>query len=248
VKAATILMGLVFISPVLFTLVLSLNFEGVFPTLRQYGELLITNFTFLNHFWYSVFYSLIITIVCIILSFPLGFLFAKLQFPFKNSIFLLFIIAMLLPFQATVLPQYIQLRDFGLLGTPVALIIPAVFSPFAVFLFCQFIKQVPTDVLEYTTLVTSSPIRILWHAVLPQVRPAVFALSVMVFCESWNMMEPVIFFAIRNPGIHPLSVRLGDLPEPVAFSAATVYMVPVLFLFLLFKEALAESMGRFRWG
>ena len=61
------------------------------------------------------------------------------------------------------------------------------------------------------------------------------------------MVEPVLLFAAKNPEIHPLSVTLGDLPEAVSFSAAAVYMIPILFLFLLFKETLASSMERFRW-
>jgi ABC-type glycerol-3-phosphate transport system permease component len=88
---------------------------------------------------------------------------------------------------------------------------------------------------------------ILWHAVIPQIRPAIAALAVMVFCESWNMVEPALIFASKNPGIHPLSVRLGDLPEPVSFGAAMVYMYPILLLFLMFKETLASSMEKFRW-
>jgi len=160
----------------------------------------------------------------------------------------IFVIAMMLPFQATLLPTYIQLRDFGLLNSPAALVLALSFSPFAVFLFHQFIKTIPSDLLDCATLETSSVFQIFRYAVIPQIRPAVVALSVIVFCESWNMVEPVLVFAAKNPDIHPLSVRLGDLPESVSFSAATVYMVPILFLFLLFRDKLAASMGRFNWG
>ncbi|MCL2030261.1 MAG: carbohydrate ABC transporter permease [Oscillospiraceae bacterium] len=247
VTIALLLAGLVFITPVLLTLLLSLRFEGGFPTWRQYEELLITNYTFLRFFWNSMGYSLAITLLCVLISFPLGFLFAKVRFWGRDTLFLVYIIAMLLPFQATLLPNYIQLRDFDLLNTPMALILPAVFSPFAVFLFRQFIKSVPSELIDYTMLETSSAFLILRYAVFPQIRPAAAALSVIVFCESWNMIEPVLIFAAKNPDIHPLSVRLGDLPPPVFFSAASVYMYPILLLFLLFKEILAASMKRFRW-
>lgn len=239
--------GLIFIVPVLVTLALSLRFEGRFPTWRQYGELLVTDYTFLRYFWNSLFYALGITAVCVTLSFPLGFLFAKVRFPGRDALFFVYIIAMMLPFQATLLPNYIQLRDFGLLNTPAALALPTVFSPFAVFLFRQFIKSVPTELIDYTTLETSSAFQILRHAVFPQVKPAAAALAVMVFCECWNMVEPAIIFAAKNPDIHPLSVRMGDLPANVSFGAAAVYLYPVLILFLLFKDTLAASMERFRW-
>jgi len=246
-KVLLILAGLVYVCPVLVTFVLSLRFEDGFPTVEQFYELLITNYTFLQYFWNSMYYSLCITALCIVFSFPLGFLFAKVKFPGRDAIFFIYIVAMMLPFQTTLLPNYIQLRDFGLLDTPAALVLPLAFSPFAVFLFRQFMKSVPQDVIEYTTLVTSSPFQILRYAVVPHVKPAIAALAVIVFCESWNMIEPVFIFASKNPEIHPLSVTLGDLPADVSFSAATVYMFPILMLFMLFKEALADSMKEYKW-
>jgi len=248
VKALLVFFGGIFIIPVLVTLFLSFSFERRFPTLGQYGELLITNNAFLRFFWNSAFYSLCIMLACIILSFPLGFIFAKLKIPGKNALFFIYIIAMMLPFQATLLPNYIQLRDFRMLNTPLALILPLSLSPFAVFLFRQFIKGIPSELLDCATLDTSSVIKILWHVALPQIRTATGALALMVFCESWNMVEPALIFTAKNPDIHPLSVRLGDLPSQVSFSAAIVYMAPILFLFLLFKESLVSSMEHFRWG
>jgi len=246
-KAALILVAMIFIGPILVTLFLSFRFYGGFPTFAQYGELLITNNSFLRYFWNSTLYALGITTVCVAISFPLGFLFAKVKFPGRDGLFFIYIIVMMLPFQATLLPNYIQLRDFGLLNTPMALVLPLVFSPFAVFLFRQFIKSIPSDLLDCAVLDTSSAVRILSSVVLPHVRHAAAALYIMIFCECWNMVEPVLIFTAKNPYIHPLSVTLGDLPEQVSFSAATVYMVPVLFLFLLFKETLSTSMERFRW-
>ena len=243
-----LILGLAFASPILVTLFLSLSFENGFFTLRQYDELFITNYSFLRFFWNSMSYSLIITVSCVAMSFPLGFLFAKIKFFGRDALFFIYIIAMMLPFQATLLPNYIQLRDFGLLNTPMALVLPLSFSPFAVFLFRQTIKGVPTELLEYTTLETSSAFSILRYAVFPQLRPAVAALMVIVFCESWNMVEPVLIFAAKNPEIHPLSVTLADLPANVSFGAAAVYMFPILILFLLFKETLIASMEKYRWG
>jgi multiple sugar transport system permease protein len=249
-KIVTVLLvpvGLIYISPVLVTFALSLRHEDSFFTLNQYWELLVTNYTFLRHFWNSMLYSLSITVICITLSLPLGFLFAKVCFPGRDIIFFVYIVAMMLPFQSTLLPAYIQLRDFGLLGTPAALVLPLAFSPLAVFLFRQFIKSISSDLLDYTTLETSSSFQILWYAVIPQIKPAIAALAVIVFCESWNMVEPVFIFAARNPDIHPLSVTLGDLPNEVSFSAATVYMLPILILFILIKEALVSAVERYRW-
>lgn len=239
--------GLLFAAPVAFTLLPSLHFGGAFPTVRQYGELLITNYSFLRFFWNSSFYAVSITLLCVLISFPLGFLFAKVRFPGRDALFFIYLIVMLLPFQATLLPNYIQLNTFGLLNTPLALALPLLFSPFAVFMLRQFMKNVPEELLEYTLMESSSLAALFRYAVWPEVKPAVTALAIIVFCESWNMVEPALIFAAENPGIRPLSVMLSQLPEDVSFSAATVYMYPIIIIFILFKETIQSSMSSFHW-
>ncbi len=247
-KLLLLLVGLAFISPVVITLLESLRYGDNFPTVQQYGELMITNNAVLPYFWNSVFYSLVITVAGVILAFPLGFVFAKVKFPGRNILFFIFIIAMMLPFQTISLSMYIQLRDLHMLNSRWSLIMPLVFSPFAVFLFRQFIKSVPTELLDYTTLETTSAFKVLWHAVLPQTKPAIAAVAIMTFCEAWNMVEPVRYFInFRQLDIRPLSVVLDELPSSVSFSAAAVYITPILLLYLLFKDSLVASMERFHW-
>ena len=236
-----------FAGPVLALLALSFRFEGKFPTLAQYGELLITNYTFLRFFWNSLLYASIITVLCVAISFPLGFLFAKVRFPGRDALFYVYVILMMLPFQTTVLPNYIQLRDFGLLNTPYALVLPLAFSPFAVFMFRQFTKSLSSDQIDSALLDTSSVLTLLRHVVFPHVKSAAAAMAVIIFCESWNMVEPVLMFAAKNPQIHPLSVTLGDLPQSVSYGAAAVYLLPIVFLFMLLKDSLASSVELFRW-
>ncbi|MDR1669149.1 MAG: carbohydrate ABC transporter permease [Oscillospiraceae bacterium] len=248
VKTLMVLAAFVFIYPLAVTLIESLRYGDSFPTAEQYGELLITNNAALPYFWNSVFYSLVITVSCVVLSFPLGFVFAKVKFPGRNIIFFIFIIAMMLPFQSIALSMYIQLRDLHMLNSRWSLIMPLVFSPFAVFLFRQFIKSVPPELLDYTTLETSSAFKVLWYAVLPQTKPAIAAVSVMVFCDAWNMVEPVRYFInFKQLEIRPMSVILSELPSKVYFSAAAVYIIPIVLLFLLFKDSLVASMERFHW-
>ena len=245
-----ILLGLaatVYAAPVVITVAKSFQYNRSLFTLRQFGELLITNNTVLRHFWLSAGYASVITAFCIVISFPLGFFFAKARFFGKDALFFAYILVMMLPFQATLLPNYIQLRDFDLLGSPMAIVLPMIFSPFAVFLFRQFIKGIPDDLLEYTLLETSSVGKLLWHIVIPQVRPAIIALAVLIFCECWNIVEQALLFLSDNPKIMPLSVMLNQLPDDVAFAGATMYMVPVMAVFFLFRESLQTSMEKYRW-
>ena len=245
-----ILLGLVaavYAAPVIVTVAKAFQYDGSFFTLRQFGELLITNNTVLRHFWLSAGYASAITVFCVVISFPLGFFFAKTRFFGKDALFFAYILVMMLPFQATLLPNYIQLRDFDLLGSPLAIVLPMIFSPFAVFLFRQFIKGIPDDLLEYTLLETSSVGRLLWHIVIPQIQPAIIALAVLIFCECWNIVEQALLFLSDNPDMMPLSVMLNQLPDNVAFAGAAVYMVPAMAVFFLFRDSLQTSMEKYRW-
>lgn len=237
--------ALLFVIPVISTAVKSFSFEGRIG-LKQYWELFVTNFTYFDFFWNSVIYAAAITVVCIAISLPLGFLFAKVNFKGRDSLFFVFILVMMLPFQATLLPNYIQLRDFKMLNTPLALTVPMMFSPFAVFLLRQFMKTIPNDLIEFTLLETSSVVKTFRYAILPQIKPAIVSLAILIFCESWNMVDQALIFSMENYKIMPLSVILSEIPENVKYAGGTVYMFPIIMLFVMFRETLEESMEAYK--
>ena len=239
------MLAVIFVIPVVSTALKSFSFESQIG-LGQYWELFVTNFTYLDFFWNSVLYAAAITAVSIAVSLPLGFLFAKVNFKGRDSLFFIFILVMLLPFQATLLPNYIQLRDFNMLNTPLALTVPMMFSPFAVFLLRQFMKTIPNDLIDYTLLETSSVIKTFRYAILPQIKPAIVSLAILIFCESWNMVDQALIFSMENEKIMLLSVILSDIPENVRYAGGTVYMFPIIILFVMFRETLEESMEAYK--
>ena len=237
--------AVIFAIPVITTAIESLSFEGKIG-LKQYWELFVTNFTYSDFFRNSVFYAAAITVISVVISLPLGFLFAKIRFKGRDSLFFVFILVMLLPFQATLLPNYIRLRDFKLLNTPLALTLPMIFSPFAVFLLRQFMKSIPDDLIDFTLLETSSVFKTFRYAILPQIKSALVSLSILIFCESWNMVDQALIFSMENDKILPLSVMLSELPENVRYAGGTVYMFPIIMLFVMFRETLEESMEAYK--
>lgn len=239
-------LAMLFSLPVIIMFIKSFFYGGRI-SLRQYWELFTTNYTYLNYFWNSVIYAAAITAVCIVVSLPLGFIFAKVNFKGRDTIFFVYIIVMMLPFQATLLTNYIQLRDFNMLNTPLALTVPMIFSPFAVFLFRQFMKNIPDDLIDYTILETSSVFGLLRYAILPQIKSAVAALAVLLFCESWNMVEQALIFSMSNEDIMPMSVMLGKIPDEVSYAGGVVYIFPILILFLMFRDALETSMESYKF-
>ena len=241
------LLSIMFVLPVVMTVINSFTYGESKFTLQAYWELFVTNFTYLDFFWNSVIYATLITLVSITISLPLGFVFAKIPFKGKDTIFFIYIVVMMLPFQATLLPNYIQLRDFNMLNTPLALTIPMMFSPFAVFLFRQFIKNIPNELIDCTALETTSVFKTFRYAVIPQIKPAIVSLAILIFCESWNMVEQALIFSMENDEIMPLSVMLSEIPSDVSYAGGAVYMFPIIMLFVMFRETLEESMESYKF-
>ena len=237
--AVYIILGGLFFLPVAGTFLKSLIFNSK-PSLLEYWELFTLNHAFFHYFDNSLIYSLSITAVSLLISLPLGFVFAKISFRGSKALFFAYILIMLLPFQATLLPNYIQLRSFNMLNTPLALTLPMMFSPISVFLLRQFLKNIQDELISCAQLETSSALKMLRHVILPQALPAIAALGVLIFCESWNIVEQALIFSMDNGGIHPLSVKLSELPENVASAGGIVYLFPILALFTLFREALEK--------
>ncbi len=244
---AIALSALAFALPVVMTAIKSFSYGDSPLTLKGYWELFVTNFTYLDYFWNSVVYASLITVVSIAVSLPLGFVFAKIPFKGRDTLFFVYIVVMMLPFQATLLPNYIQLRDFGMLNTPMALTIPMMFSPFATFLFRQFMKNISNEIIDCASLETSSVFKTFRYAVIPQIKPAIVSLAILIFCESWNMVDQALIFSMENDNIMPLSVMLSEIPSDVSYAGGTVYMLPIIMLFVLFRETLEESMESYKF-
>ena len=241
------LLSIMFVLPVVMTVINSFTYGESKFTLQAYWELFVTNFTYLDFFWNSVISATLITIVSITISLPLGFVFAKIPFKGRDTAFFIYIVVMMLPFQATLLPNYIQLRDFNMLNTPLALTIPMMFSPFAVFLFRQFIKNIPNELIDCTALETTSVFKTFRYAIIPQIKPAIVSLAILIFCESWNMVEQALIFSMENDEIMPLSVMLSEIPSDVSYAGGAVYMFPIIMLFVMFRETLEESMESYKF-
>ncbi|MGN0588487.1 MAG: carbohydrate ABC transporter permease [Ruminiclostridium sp.] len=237
---------LIYLLPTVAIIIKSLIHENNL-SLYQYTELFINNYPFFRFFTNSIVYSALSAIICIVISLPVAYLFAKIRFKLRDGLFFIYILVMMLPFQATMLPQYILLRDLNLLNTPIALMLWLVFSPTAVFLLRQFIKAIPDEIIDSAKLETNSAVVILLRIVLPQIKPAIITLMILTFCESWNMYEQALTFASQNIEIMPLSCVMEYLSDDIAFSGATVYMLPIIMLFLIFEKSIYSGMEKYKW-
>lgn len=183
----------------------------------------------------------------ILLAVPAAYVFAKVKFRGRGVLFYLYIIVMMMPFQVTLLPQYIVSKGAHLYDTLFALILPGIFAPFAVFLLTQTTKSVPDEILEAARLDTNSTLRVIAHIVVPMIRPGLICAWVLTFAEQWNAVaEPLVLLETREK--FPLAVLLNEVDggEALGFAAIVVFLLLPFLLFAFFKREIAEGLGEYR--
>ncbi len=240
---AVFLIAVVFAAPVVATILLSFSAEGTL-SLQSYADLLFDCFVFYPMFWNSVIYAVIITIAQLVVIIPCAFGFSQAQFKGKSALFVFYIVLMMMPLQVTILPNYIGLRDMGLIDTPLAIILPAIFSPFGVVVMHQYMKSIDGSIIEAMRLETNSVVRIMLTAVVPQLRVCIFAVVLFVFADCWNMVEQPMLF-LKTDSLKTLSVFITNAQNyegNVLFPAAVMFLVPVLLLYLFFNENLEKGL------
>ncbi len=240
---AMLLAGFVFLVPVVLTVIGSFLIGGRL-SVAGYRELFFDCFPFYRMFWNSVLYSVGITIGAIVIAVPAAFAFKFAKFPGKNALYVLYIVLMMMPLQVMILPNYIGLRDMKLLNTPFAILLPLLFSPLAVVVLHQYLKECDVQVVEAARLETNSCLRILWNCIVPQIKVCVFAVGLLIFAETWNLVEQPLLY-LEDDKWKNLSLLFSEADRyeaEVLLPAAVLFMIPVLLWYLLFHTELRKGL------
>ena len=209
----------------------------------QYVTVLFRSPEYLLKFWNSVILVIPIVILQVGIASFAAYSFTRYQGRWKNFLFFFYIVLMLMPYQVTIVPNYLVADWIGLLGSRWAVIFPGAFAPFSVFLLTKFMRRIPSVLIEAAKLDGANEWQIFTGVCLPQCRSALYSIAILVFIDYWNMVElPIIL--LDNADSQPLSVYLSTInagEAGIAFAVAVVYMVPPLLLFLHGEEALVEG-------
>lgn len=238
-----ILLAAVFFLPTLATILLSF-YPGGSIGISGYDALFFDCFKFYTMFWNSVIYAYVITALQLIVILPAAFAFSYAKFRGKEALFFFYIILMMMPLQVMILPNYIGLRDMGILNTRLGIILPMIFSPFGVVVLRQYMKSIDSSIIETMRLETSSMIRILLHAVAPQVKVCLYAVAIFVFAECWNMLEQPMLL-LQKENLKTLTVFFSntwDYGNEIMYSASVLFMIPILLLYLFFHKELERGL------
>jgi multiple sugar transport system permease protein len=221
----------------------NLKFIPDIVTIKQYYTVLVKRTQFLIMFWNSV--KLVVPIIAgqLIVASMAAYAFAKMNFPGREKIFFIYIIIMLMPFQVTLVPNYIVADKLGLIGSYLSIIFPGIFSTFGVFLLRQFMSYIPDAYSESAKVDGASHFSIYTKIILPMSKTGIAALAILVFIDNWNMVEqPLIFLQDANK--QPLSIFLSNIntgERGIAFAASAIYMAPMILVFLYGENYLVEG-------
>ncbi|MEU0936816.1 MULTISPECIES: carbohydrate ABC transporter permease [unclassified Embleya] len=200
-------------------------------------------------YWNS-FYIAAITVVATLLTASMAaYAFTRIEFPFSRSLFVVFLLTQMVPTQVTLVPLYVMLSHFGWIDTHLALILPAIANPFAVFMMRQFIRAVPIELEEAARLDGANRWTIFTRIVLPNIKPGMAALGIIVFLGSWNsFIYPLIFLNSEENFTVPMLLasfkgQHGGLDYGMLLAASTISVVPMLIAFMIGQRKIINSMA-----
>ena len=214
-------------------------------TLSQYITGLVKSPEYLLKFWNSVILVVPIVIFQVAIASVAAYSFTRWRGKIRSGIFFFYVILMLMPYQVTLVPNYLVSDWLGILNTRWSIIFPGMIAPFSVFLLTKFMRRIPYSLIEAAKVDGAGEWDIFTKICLPQCRSALYSIAILVFIDYWNMVEQPLIL-LQDADSQPLSVFLSSINAGeigLAFAMATVYMIPSLLLFLHGEEYLVEGIA-----
>ncbi len=214
-----------------------------YPTFENYGKLLFLSPEFYVLFWNSIFMTGSILLGQLLIGVPAAWAFAVYQNKKSRGLFAVYIVLMLIPFQVTMLSSYLVLHRLHLLNTYGAVILPAVFSTFPIFLSYGGFCEIPEELLDAARLDGAGELELFFRLGLPLGKAGILSAMVLGFLEYWNLMEQPMAF-LKNAALWPLSLYLPQITlsrAGFAFSASVITLMPSVFVFVFGQDYLEQG-------
>ncbi|MBI3578204.1 MAG: carbohydrate ABC transporter permease [Ignavibacteriales bacterium] len=217
-------------------------------SLSSYGTVF-TKIPIGKAFLNSVIVSLATTTSVVFFGSLVGYALARLNFKGRQALYVLILFTMMIPFQITLIPQYILIVKLHLTDTYPALIVPTMMSAFSIILFREFFKSLPQALIDAARIDGCSELKILFRVVWPLSRPTVITVAILTFMTSWNdVLWPLIVVRERSLMTMPQLVTIftiGGEAESLLglqLAAATMLALPVIIAYVFFQRYFVESL------
>lgn len=253
--AFALIAGLIFLSPVLYSIWMSFQTSDAYYTGRleftfeNYARA-IGQFGFARYLLNSIVVSGLVTVAGLTLAVMAAFAFARFTFRGGDLLFGAVVATLMIPSHISLIPNYLTLAKIGLLDSYAGLILPAVSNGFAAFFLRQYIRGIPVALDEAAYMDGATPLQVLWRVIVPIARPAILSMGLFVFIGEWNSyIWPLV--AVGDQDLYTLQIGLarlyrinpgeGFLDWPLIMAASTLTLLPVLAGFLLVERHLVRG-------
>lgn len=179
-----------------------------------------------------------------------AFVFAVVQFRWRNALFLALLVTLMIPFQVTIIPNFILFRWLGLYGTQAPLWLPAFWGgAFGTFLLRQYFLTIPIDLAEAARVDGASLMQIFLRIYLPLARPALAALAIFVFLQSWNNLLTPLIYLPSDLTQTTLPVGLALFQQQyggrwtIMMAGALVSIAPIILVFFFAQRQFIEGIA-----
>ena len=223
----------------------NLKFIPDMVSFSQYITTLFKSPDYLLKFWNSIILVVPITVFQLVVAVFAAYGFMRTKGKLSGIVFFSYIILMMMPYQVTLVPNYLVLSWFKLLDTNWAIWLPGIFSPFSVYLLTKYMKRIPVPLLEAARIDGANEWQVFAKICVPICKGIITSCAILVFIDYWNMVEQPLLF-LSNTDMYPLSIFLSKINASevgLAFAVATIYMVPSLLIFLYGEEQLVEGIA-----
>lgn len=217
-------------------------------TTNNFKEVISSN-NFLRYFFNSIVISLFTTVGQIITCSMAAYAFARLEFKYKNFLFLLFLSTMMIPTQVNLVPLFSMMHKFGWINTYFALIIPGLFSAFGIFLMRQYYITLPKELEESAKIDGCNQWKIFWKIFFPISLPSIATLSIFSFITSWNsFLWPLL--VTNSDVLKTLPVALASFKSSfreiinwsLIMAGTLISVIPALLIFIFGQRYFISGM------
>ena len=202
---------------------------------------------FLQIYMNSVEIAVLVTVGQLITCTLAAFAFSRLQWKGRDTLFFVLLVGLMFPAQVTILPIYLGFAKVGLINKPIGLALMYLTSSFGVFLMRQFMHSQPKALEEAALMDGAGDFKIFWRISLPQLRPALSALGIITFTQTWNYyFQAKVLLGPQDAMTLPLAMDilrgyLGQGNLAVVMAAMSMAVLPVILLFLLAQKFVIEG-------
>lgn len=218
-------------------------------TLQNYADAW-NDVPFGNAYWNTIYIAVLVVVGTLVTAAMAGYAFARIPFRGSRVLFVLFLATQMIPMQVTLIPFYFLMARLGWVDSHLALIVPAALAnPFAVFLMRQFVLSLPKELEEAAIVDGAGRWRIFWSVILPNLRPGLGALAIIVALSTWNnFLLPLVVLNSQELFTVPLLLQsfrgqFGSVNYGLIMAASAIATIPMLIAFVIGQRRIIGSMA-----